>query len=74
MMHELAAIANENGLERLFFEAVAEREAEAIKAAEYVGFVRAGVLTGHAKDADGHPRGIVLMEMPLGKWFDWWRF
>lgn len=74
MLHELAAIANENGLERLFFEAVAEQEAQAIQAAEYVGFVQAGVLTGHAKDADGHPRDIVLMEMPLGKWFDWWRF
>ncbi len=74
VMHELAAIANENGLERLLFQAVAEREEPAIKAAEFVGFGKVAVLPGHAKDLDGHPRDIVLMEMPLGKWFDWWSF
>ena len=72
LLRELAAIANENGLERLLFQAVSDREDSAIKAALYVGFVRIGVLPGHAKDLDGHPRDVVLMEMPLGKWFEWW--
>ncbi|MBI2867585.1 MAG: GNAT family N-acetyltransferase [Chloroflexi bacterium] len=74
LMHELAAIANDNGLERLLFQAVMEREDAAIKAAEFVGFVKVGVLPGHAKDLDGHPRDILILEMPLGKWFDWWPF
>ena len=72
ILHELAAFANDNGLERLLFQAVAESEATAIKAAEFVGFVRIGVLPGHGKDPDGHPRDIVLLEMPLGEWFEWW--
>jgi RimJ/RimL family protein N-acetyltransferase len=74
LMHELAVIANDHGLERLKLEAVAEREEAAIKAAEFVGFIRVGVLPGHAKDLDGHPRDVVVMEMALGKWFEWWPF
>jgi L-amino acid N-acyltransferase YncA len=74
MLHELAAIADENGLERIVLEAVAEKEDQAIKAAEFVGFVRVGLLPGHARDLDGRPRDIVLLEMPLGKWFDWWDY
>ena len=74
LLNELATIANEHGLERLLLEAVSDHEDDAIKAAEYVGFVRVGSLPGHAKDLQGHPRDIVLLEMPLGKWFDWWRF
>lgn len=72
MLHELATVANESGLERLTFEAVAEKEDAAIKSAQFVGFVQVGVLRSHAKDPDGHPRDLVLMEMPLGKWFEWW--
>jgi L-amino acid N-acyltransferase YncA len=74
LMRELAAIANENGLERLKFEAVADKEDEAIRAAEHVGFVKVAALPGHGKGPDGHPRDIVLMEMMLGRWFDWWLF
>jgi hypothetical protein len=58
----------------LRFEAVAEKEKQAIRSAEFVGFVKVGVLRGHAQDLDGHPRDIVIMEMPLGKWFEWWYF
>ena len=74
LMHEIGALAQEHGLERLVFEAVADREDAAIKAAEFVGFVKLAVLPNHGKDLNGHPRDIVLMEMPLGKWFDWWSF
>ncbi|HLF09476.1 MAG TPA: GNAT family protein [Dehalococcoidia bacterium] len=71
MLHELALIANEHGIERLLFQVVAEREESAVKAAELVGFIKIAVLPGHAKDRDGRPRDIVLMEMPLGKWLEW---
>ena len=72
MMRELASIANENGLERLLFQAISGTEEAAIKAAEFVGFVKLAVLPGHGKDLDGFPRDIVIMEMPLNGWLDWW--
>ena len=74
LIHELAAIANEHGLERLLFEAVAGREDDAISAAEYQGFARVAMLPEHGKGRGGHHRDIVLMEMPLGKWFEWWSY
>ena len=73
MLQELAAIANDNDLDRLLLEAVVEKEHQAIDAAERVGFVKEGLLPGHAKDLDGHLRDVVLLEMPLGKWLEWWR-
>lgn len=72
MMQELASIANENGLERLVYQAVADKEIAAIRAGEAIGFVQVATLPGHGKDIDGHPRDIVIMEMPLGNWFNWW--
>ena len=74
LMHELAKVAYENGLERLVFEAVAGKEDAAIKSAEYVGFAKLAILPGHGKDLDGHPRDIVVMEMPLGRWMELWPF
>src|SRR3989304_2899671 len=74
MLHELALIANEHGIERLLFQVVAEREESAVKAAGLGGFIKIAVLPGHAKDRDGRPRDIVLMEMPLGKWLEGWVF
>ncbi|MBI3742701.1 MAG: GNAT family N-acetyltransferase [Chloroflexi bacterium] len=72
LLRELVTIANENGLDRVMVEIVAEKEETARKAAEAIGFVQAGRLPGHAKDLDGHPRDIILLEMPLGKWLEWW--
>ncbi|MBI4198082.1 MAG: GNAT family N-acetyltransferase [Chloroflexi bacterium] len=74
MIQELANIANENGLERLTLQAIADKEIAAIKAAEAIGFGQVAVLTGHGKDLDGHPRDIIILEMPLGEWFNWWVF
>lgn len=74
LMHELGAIAREHGLERVMFEAVGGMQDEAVKAAEFMGFMQIAVLPGYGKDLNGHPRDILLMEMPLGKWFDWWNF
>ena len=71
LLRELAIIADENGIEKLEFQAVAEREDDAIKAAEFVGFIKMARLPNHAKDRDGHPRDVVLLEMPLGKWLEW---
>lgn len=72
MLHELATIANDSGLERLTFELVSEKEEAAIKSALFLGFVQVGILRSNAKDPDGHPRDLIIMEMPLGKWFERW--
>ncbi len=58
LMHELAAIADETGIERLVRQLVSRTEEAAIRAAEIVGFVKLAVLPGHGKDIDGHPRDI----------------
>ena len=73
-MHELATIANEHSLERLVIQAVEGREDAAIRAAKFIGFLKVGTLKAHAKDMSGHPRDIALLEMPLGKWFEWWTY
>ena len=74
LLRELAQIADKNGLERLLFEAVAEKEEAAIQAAKFMGFFQVGTLGNFAKDLDGHSRDLVLLELPLGKWLEWWSF
>ena len=74
LLRELAQIADKNGLERLLFEAVAEKEKAAIQAAKFMGFFQVGTLGNFAKDLDGRPRDLALLELPLGKWLEWWSF
>lgn len=74
LLHEIAVMANENGLEKLILQAVAEKEDAAIRAADNIGFVKVGTLKNYAKGADSHPYDLVIMEMLLGKWFEWWDF
>ena len=52
----------------------ADKEEDAVKAAESIGFVRVGMLRNFAKGQAGHPRDLVLIELPLGKWLEWWSF
>jgi L-amino acid N-acyltransferase YncA len=66
LIRELMSIAEEHGLERLLFEAVVDKEDAAIRAARFLGFEQVAILRSHAKDPDGHPRDVVVMEMPLG--------
>lgn len=74
LLNDLILIAYQTGLERLLIEAVAEREQDAIQTAERVGFVRAAVLPQYCKDSKGKPQDLVLLELPLGKWYEWWQF
>lgn len=74
LLNELILIAYQAGLERLTCEAVAEREQDAIEAAERVGFVRAAVLPQQCKDSKGKPQDLIILELPLGKWYEWWQF
>lgn len=74
MMHQLMMLANEAGLELLTFEAVTAKHDEAIRSAQWLGFTQVAVLRGRAKDHIGRPHDVVVMEAPLGKWFEWWPF
>jgi hypothetical protein len=39
-----------------------------------MGFVRAGTIEGGARDVDGHLHDIVLLAMPLGKYYEWSKY
>lgn len=74
MLRELIGIAVDAGLERVIFELAADKEAVAIEAAERLGFVRTATLPNQVKDALGRPHDLIIMELPLGKWYEWWQF
>lgn len=74
MIRHLCDIADDAGLDRVMFEIVADQEAEALKAAEWMGFLRVGTIEGGARDPNGHAHDIILLTMPLGKWYQWTKF
>jgi len=74
MIRELCDIADDAGLEKVLFELVADREQEAIRAAEWLGFLRVATIEGGAVDTLGHHHDVVIMAMPLGRWYQWTKF
>ena len=74
IIRELCDIANDAELDRVLFEVVADCEANAKEAAEAMGFVHAGTIAGGARDIDGHLHDIVLLAMPLGKYYEWSKY
>jgi GNAT superfamily N-acetyltransferase len=74
LIRELCDIADDAGLEKVLFELVTDREGEAIRAAEWLGFLRAATIEGGAVDTLGHHHDVVLMAMPLGRWYHWTKF
>jgi RimJ/RimL family protein N-acetyltransferase len=74
LIRELCDIADDAGLEKVTFELVADREQEAIRAAEWLGFLRVATIEGGAVDPLGHHHDVVLMAMPLGRWYQWTKF
>jgi RimJ/RimL family protein N-acetyltransferase len=74
LIRELCDIADDAGLEKVTFELVADREQEAIRAAEWLGFLRVATIEGGAIDTLGHHHDVVLMAMPLGRWYQWTKF
>lgn len=74
VIRELCDIADDAGLEKVLFEVVAEKEKDALKAAEWSGFMRVCTLEGAARDIDGRHHDVVLLALPLGKWYQWTKF
>lgn len=74
LMRELCDIANDAEMDRVMFEVVADVEQQALQAAEAMGFVRVGVLAGGARDQQGRLHDVVLLSMPLGKYYEWSKY
>jgi RimJ/RimL family protein N-acetyltransferase len=74
LIRELCDIADDAELEKVLFEAVADEEDDAIKALEWLGFLRSGTIEGGARDQAGHLHDILIMAMPLGKWYEWSKY
>jgi len=74
LIRELCDIADDAGLEKVMFELVADREQEAIRAAEWLGFLRLATIEGGAVDPQGRHHDVILMAMPLGRWYHWTKF
>ena len=74
LMRELMSIARDGELEYLTTELAAEGQKEAIEVAEHLGFIRVANMTHAIKDSHNKPQDLVVLELPLGKWYDWWNF
>ncbi len=74
LIRELCDIADDAGLHKVLFEAVADQETEAIQTAEWLGFLRIATIQDGARDQQGHLHDLILLAMPLGKWYQWTKF
>ena len=61
-------------LDSVVFELVEDKEANAIKVAEKLGFTRIATLPSFVKDMEGQEHSLVVMLLPLDDWLDWWAF
>ena len=73
LIQELAAIAHDTGLEKLVAEAVVAPRRHGLNTLESLGFVRVATLPSHARDVAGRPCDIVISELSLGRWNEWWQ-
>ena len=74
MLRELCDIAKDADLERVNAELVSDVQEDAIHATEQLGFIRAATIHELLRDQDGRPHDLVVMTLPLGKWYEWWQF
>ena len=74
LMRELTDIAWDAELDEVEFQLIRDAEDEAIAGAEFVGAFEVGVLKDHAKDGAGGLHDLVVLRIPLGKWWQWSQF
>jgi len=68
LLSELLDVARDSELNGVLFEAVEESQAQALAAADALGFIRLGRIYGGAIDPDGRLHDVVLLAMPLRRW------
>jgi L-amino acid N-acyltransferase YncA len=74
MVRALCDVAADAELEKVIIELVADRDQEAMTAMERTGFLRNAVIPEYFRDRSGQPHDLVVMVLPLGKWYEWWTF
>jgi hypothetical protein len=73
-MRELISIAAKGGLETLVMELAEESEKDAVHVAEHSGFIRVALLRNAIKDSHNKTQNMVLLELPIPRWHQWWNF
>jgi len=73
LIREMLDIAANLGLVKVVFELVAQREMEAVCAAERVGFKEVATLEDRVKDFWGNYQDLILLEIPVVDREKWWR-
>lgn len=68
LIGELCDVARDSGLNGVLFEAVEEAQADALAAADSLGFIRLGRVFGGAIDPAGRLHDVILLAMPLRRW------
>lgn len=74
LLRELCDIANDAGIEKMVAEMASESQADAIHACEWLGFYKIATLQGMLRDQAGREQDLVMMEMPLGRYYEWSKF
>ena len=73
LIREILDIAAGLGLVKVTFELVAQREKEAVVAAERVGFKEVATLEDRVKDFWGNYQDVILLEIPVADRERWWK-
>jgi L-amino acid N-acyltransferase YncA len=74
LLRDLCDIAADAELEKVSSELVSGPQDDAIEAMEQLGFIRAATVHEFIRDEHGHPHDLVVMVLPLGKWYQWLQF
>ena len=74
LMGELIDIARDSDLERVTWQLVAQEQDSALQTAGALGFVKLATVPDYYRDVLGKPHDMLIMELPLGKWEEWWDF
>lgn len=71
ILKELCDIAAEAEVEKVMSELVEDVEKDAIDAMERLGFIRSAVIPDLLRDMHGRPHNVVVLTLPLGKYWQW---
>jgi L-amino acid N-acyltransferase YncA len=74
LLRDLCDIAADAELEKVTAELVAGVQDDAIAATEQLGFIRAATIHELLRDEQGHTHDVIVMVLPLGKWYQWYKF
>ena len=59
-------------MEKVIFELVTDEQYDVKTMLAALEFVQFSVILNYVKDAEGRLHYLFIMELPLGKWREWW--